>query len=98
MGLVYRAEDIRLGRQVAIKFLPGESAKNPASLGRFEPEARSASALEHPNICPIYEFGEHEGQPFLAMQLLEGQTLRDRISTAELGTPPFELADLLDLA
>ena len=98
MGLVYRAEDLRLGRQVALKFLPEESVKNPASLGRFEREARSASALEHPNICPIYEFGEHEGQPFLAMQLLEGQTLRERIGAAESGTPPFELPDLLNLA
>jgi serine/threonine protein kinase len=98
MGSVYRAEDIRLGRQVALKFLPEESLKNPASLGRFEREARSASALEHPNICPIYEFGEHEGQPFLAMQLLEGQTLREHIGAAESGTPPFELADLLNLA
>jgi serine/threonine protein kinase/Tol biopolymer transport system component len=98
MGSVYRAEDIMLGRQIALKFLPEESVKNPASLGRFEREARSASALEHPNICPIYEFGEHEGQPFLAMQLLEGQTLRERIDAAESGTPPFELADLLNLA
>ena len=98
MGLVYRAEDIRLGRRVALKFLPEDSAKDPAALGRFEREARSASALEHPNICPIYEFGEHEGQPFLVMQLLEGQTLRELISAADQGKPPLELSKLLDFA
>jgi serine/threonine protein kinase/tetratricopeptide (TPR) repeat protein len=98
MGLVYRAEDIRLGRRVALKFLPDESVKDPAALGRFEREARSASALEHPNICPIYEFGEHEGQPFLVMQLLEGQTLRELISAAGPGEPPLELNRLLELA
>ena len=98
MGLVYRAEDIRLGRRVALKFLPEESAKDAASLARFEREARSASALEHPSICPIYEFGEHEGQPFLVMQLLEGHTLRELIAAAGPGKPPFELGKLLDLA
>ncbi len=98
MGLVYRAEDIKLGRRVALKFLPEESAKDPAALGRFEREARSASSLEHPNICPIYEFGEHDGQPFLVMQLLEGQTLRELVSAAGQGRPPFELRKLLDLA
>ncbi len=97
MGLVYRAEDIKLGRLVALKFLPEDSAKDPAALGRFEREARAASALEHPNICPIYEFGEHEGQPFLVMQLLEGQTLRELITAAGPGKPPLELSRLLDL-
>jgi serine/threonine protein kinase len=98
MGLVYRAEDVKLGRQVALKFLAEYSAKNPAALGRFEREARSASALEHPNICPIYEFGEHEGRPFLVMQLLEGQTLRELIAAASSGKAPLGFLKLLDLA
>jgi serine/threonine protein kinase/Tol biopolymer transport system component len=98
MGLVYRAEDIKLGRQVALKFLPEDSVKDALALGRFEREARAASALEHPNICPIYEFGEHQGQPFLVMQLLEGQTLGELISAAAHGKPPLDLDKLLNLA
>jgi len=98
MGLVYRAEDVKLGRQVALKFLPDESTNNTEALGRFEREARSASTLEHPNICPVYEFGEHEGQPFLAMQLLKGQTLRELISAADPLRRPLPVNQLLDLA
>src|SRR5512136_1775343 len=81
MGEVYRARDTRLGRDVAIKVLPAEFASDPERLRRFEQEARAVAALDHPNILAIHDVGSHEGAPYLVTELLEGETLRDRLKT-----------------